>query len=93
MSSDAAPPGNHVRHVIALLAGLAALASVVWAPVGLVGDLIMLAVGVTALLFAWEAGTRPGPLRPIAIGGALLAGLVTIAAAGLFLVALAKALS
>lgn len=93
MSSDAAPPGNHVRHVLALLAGLAAMASVVWAPAGLVGDLIMLVVGVAALLFAWETGTRPGPLRPIAIGGALLAGLVTIAATGVFLVALANALS
>ncbi|MDU0367577.1 hypothetical protein AB0O16_09260 [Microbacterium sp. NPDC089180] len=93
MSSEAAPPGNHVRHVVALLAGVAAMASVVWAPVGLVGDLIMLVVGVAALLFAGEAGTRPGPLRALAIAGALLAGLVTVAAGGVFLVALANALS
>ncbi|MFF7683806.1 hypothetical protein ACFZA2_13710 [Microbacterium sp. NPDC007973] len=93
MSSEAAPPRNHVRHVVALLAGVAAMASVVWAPVGLVGDLIMLVVGVAALLFAGEAGTRPGPLRALAIAGALLAGLVTVAAGGVFLVALANALS
>lgn len=93
MSSDASPPGNHVRHAMALLAGLAAMASVVWAPTGLVGDLIMLVVGVTALLFAWEAATRPGPLRAVAFAGALLAGLVTVAAAGVFLVAVANALS
>lgn len=93
MSSDAHPPGNHVRHVMGLLAGLAAMAGVVWAPTGLVGDLIMLVVGVTGLLFAWEAATRPGPLRAAAIAGALLAGLVTVAAAGVLLVALANALS
>lgn len=93
MSSDAAPPGNHVRHVLSLVAGLAAMASVVWAPAGLVGDLIMLVVGVIALLFAWEAATRPGPLRAVGVAGALLAGLVTIAAAGVFLVAFANALS
>lgn len=87
------PPGHHTRHVLALLAGLAALASVVWAPAGLVGDLVMLVIGVAALLFAWEAASRPGPLRAAAIAGALLAGLVSIAAGGIFLVALARALS
>jgi len=93
VTSAAGSPGHQVRHVIALVAGLAALAAVVWAPGGLVGDLVMLVVGVAALLFAGEAGSRPGPLRALAIAGALLAGLVTIAAAEVFLVALARALS
>ncbi|MFJ4038328.1 hypothetical protein ACIPVB_09585 [Microbacterium sp. NPDC090007] len=87
------PPTDHTRHVVALLAGLAALASVAWAPAGLVGDLVTLVVGVAALLFAWEASARLGPLRAAAIAGALLAGLVTVAAAGVFLVALARASS
>ncbi len=84
---------HQTRHVIALLAGVAAMASVVWAPADLVGDLVMLVVGLAALLFAAEAGSRPGPLRAMAIAGALLAGLVTVAAAGVFLVALARFLS
>ena len=71
MTSAAGSPGHQVRHVIALVAGLAALAAVVWAPGGLVGDLVMLVVGVAALLFAGEAGSRPGPLRALAIAGAV----------------------
>lgn len=93
MSAGDSSSRNQVRHVVALLAGLTAVASVVWAPAGLLGDLAMLAVGVAALLFAWGASSRPGPLRAVAIGGALLAGLVSVAAAGIFVVALARALS
>ncbi|MDQ1084619.1 MULTISPECIES: hypothetical protein [Microbacterium] len=91
--ADGASARSSGRHLGALLAGTAAMAAVVLAPAGLVGDLAVLAAGVSALLFAWEAATRPGPLRWAAISGALLAGLVTVAAGGIFLVELARALS
>ena len=79
--------------MVALVFGVLALSTTVWAPSGLLGGLVMLAVGVAALMFAAEAGSRPGPLRWAAIAGALLAGLVTIASGFLFLVALAQTFS
>ncbi|WP_144833904.1 hypothetical protein [Microbacterium sp. BH-3-3-3] len=92
MGSDEPPPG-HPRHVLAFVAGVVALSTAVWAPAGLLGALVMLVVGVAALMFAWEAGTRPGPLRWAGIAGALLAGLVTVSSGFLFLVALARTFS
>ncbi len=87
------PSGAPVRHITALVAGIIAVSAVVWAPAGIVGDLVMLVVAVAALLFALEACRHAGPLRWAAFAGALLGGLVTIAAAGIFLVALARTLS
>jgi len=93
VGSDEPPPGTHPRHVLAFVAGVVALSTAVWAPAGLLGALVMLVVGVAALMFAWEAGTRPGPLRWAGIAGALLAGLVTVSSGFLFLVALARTFS
>lgn len=93
MASDEPAPGTHPRHVLAFVAGVVALSTAVWAPADLLGALVMLVVGVAALMFAWEAGTRPGPLRWAGIAGALLAGLVTVSSGFLFLVALARTFS
>jgi len=89
--TDGAP--HPLWHVGALAAGIVSIATAVWAPPGLVGDLLMLVVAVCALLFALDAARRPGVLRWAAVAGALLAGLAGIVAAGIFLVGLARALS
>ena len=62
----------------ALAAGIVAIATSVWAPQGLIGDLLVLVVAVCALLFSLDASRRRGPLRGAAIAGALLAGLAMI---------------
>lgn len=93
MTDDQGAAGEQVRHLAALGAGVVAMLTVVWAPSGAVGDLLMLVVAVAALLFALDAGRRHGPLRWAAIAGALLAGLVTIAAAGIAIVAVARLVS
>ncbi|WP_150958745.1 hypothetical protein [Microbacterium testaceum] len=85
-------PGNQAWHLGASAAGVVAIATSVWAPPGLVGDLLVLVVAVCSLLFALDAGRRRGPLRWAAVAGALLAGLAMIVAAAVFLVALARAL-
>lgn len=83
-------PAHQTRHLAALGAGVIALATAVWAPAGMVGDLLMVTVALCALLFALEASRRPGPLRWGAIVGALLAGLSAIVAAAILVVALAR---
>lgn len=86
-------PANQTRHLVALGAGVAALMTFIWAPEGMVGSLLMLAVAVCALLFASEASRRRGPLRAVAIAGALLAGLSTVVATAVTVVALARMFS
>jgi len=92
VSDDPVGARSPAWHVGALAAGIVAIATSVWAPQGLIGDLLVLVVAVCALLFSLDASRRRGPLRGAAIAGALLAGLAMIVAAAVFLVALAKAL-
>ena len=92
MSDDPVGARSPAWHVGALAAGIVAIATSVWAPPGLIGDLLVLVVAVCALLFALDGSRRRGPLRWVAVAGALLAGLALIVAAAVFLVALAKAL-
>ncbi|MEX8058618.1 hypothetical protein [Microbacterium sp. 16-032] len=93
MPEDSRPSRNHAWHLAALGAGVVAMATSVWAPPGLIGDLLVLVVSVCTLLFALDGSRRRGPLRALAIAGALPAGLAMIVAAAVFLVALARALS
>lgn len=86
-------PQNQARHLTALAAGAVAMATVVWAPTGVIGSLLMVAVAVSSLLFAVEASRRPGVLRWLAIVGGLLAGLSAITAAGILAVAFANLFS
>ena len=92
MSDGSAGARTRAWHLAALGAGVVAIATSVLAPPGLIGDLLVLVVAVCALLFALDGSRRRGPLRGVAVAGALLAGLATIVAAAVFLVALAKAL-
>ncbi len=92
MSTGPADARNQAWHLGALIAGAASIATSVWAPPGLIGDLLVLVVAVCALLFALDGSRRRGPLRWFAVAGALLAGLALIVAAAVFLVALARAL-
>lgn len=81
---------NRVRHLIALAAGVIAIAATFMVPGGITEYLIYITIGVIAVVIGHTAVRRPGPLLWTAILGLVLSYLELVLALGLLAVRLTR---
>lgn len=84
------PNQNQARHLIALGAGVAVLLAFFVNPGGVVGYLVMIALGIVAAFIGHSAARRQGPLLWAAIIGLVLSYIELITALGLLVVRLSR---
>ena len=86
MTDTASPRNSQVLHSGALGAGLFAMGVFIFAPSGLIPQLLVLLVGVVAIIVGHRASRRPGSTRWVAILGLVIAYFQLIVAGAIMLV-------